>query len=89
MACGKSFGCAAFSAAFLLLTGVLAISDSANADDDTLIHFSLVVSSAPTLNTAGVVTAVADTLELINNYSTILPGYRLYSQVLDSEVSHA
>ena len=54
--------------------------------NDTL-YFTLMVSSAPTLNTTGVVSAVDRVLDVINNDSNLLPGYRLqYSDVLDTQV---
>ena len=60
---------------------------AAAGDRDQPVYFSLMVSSAPTLDTSGVVSAVDQTLELINNDTTILSGYDLkYSQVLDTQV---
>ena len=51
------------------------------------VYFALMVSSAPTLNTSGVVYAIDRTLELISNDTAILPSYRMqYSQVLDAQV---
>ena len=52
------------------------------------LYFSLMVSSAPSFNTSEVVSAVDQTLDFVNNESTILPGRRLqYSGVLDTQVS--
>ena len=53
------------------------------------INFALMVSSAPTLNTSGVVSAVDQALEEINSASSnVLPGVRLqYTTVLDTQVS--
>lgn len=59
----------------------------ANSIDDQL-YFSLFVSDALTLNNVRVVSAVNKALELIENDTTILPGYCLsYSHVLDAQVS--
>ena len=56
-------------------------------EEKSNIYFSLMVSSAPTLDTTGVVPAVNKVLDAINSDSTILPGYRLeYSTVLDTQV---
>ena len=53
------------------------------------LYFSLVVSSAPTLNTTGIISDVDRALELINSDAAVLPGYRLhYSRVLDSHVRY-
>lgn len=57
-------------------------------DDD--IYFSLMISRAPgSLSTpSGVIGAVDQALDIINNDSNILPGFRLqYSTVLDTQVS--
>ena len=53
------------------------------------VYFALIVSSAPTLNTSGVVSAVDQALEIVNNDNgDILPGVRLqYTIVLDTQVS--
>ena len=49
-------------------------------------YFSLIVSSVPTINTSGIVSAVDQALELVNSDITILPGYYLqYNQVLDTQ----
>lgn len=51
------------------------------------VYFSLMVSSAPTLNTSGVKSAVDQALEVVHNDNTILPGHRLqYLGVLDTQV---
>ena len=57
--------------------------------DQQSVYFALMVSSAPTLNTSGVVSAVDQALELVNNdNSNVLPGVRLqYTSVLDTRVS--
>lgn len=56
-------------------------------DRDEQVYFSLIVSSAPTLNSLRVVNAVDEALEFVENDGTILPGYSLqYSQVLDAQV---
>ena len=58
------------------------------ADGDQEVYFSLMVSSAPTLDTTGIVSDVDQALELINNDTTVLPEHDLhYSQVLDAQVS--
>ena len=58
-----------------------------NAAGETSVYFSLMVSSAPTLDTTGAVRAVNKTLELVNRDSNILPGFQLqYSTVLDTQV---
>ena len=82
---------AAITTATLLLASVLTTTTTAparaTAADRDAVYFSLVVSSSPTLNTSGVVGAVDEALELIENDTTILPGYTLqYSQVLDAQV---
>lgn len=52
------------------------------------VYFHLIVSSAPTANTSGVVSVVDRTLELINGDAEVVLGYRLhYSRVLDTQVS--
>ena len=43
------------------------------ADSDQAAYFSLIVSSAPTLDTTGIVSDVDQALELINNDTAILP----------------
>ena len=59
------------------------------AQDESSVYFALMVSSAPTLNTSGVVSAVDQALEVVNGAeSNILPGLRLrYTSVLDTQVS--
>ena len=75
-------------ASMIIASLVTIDSTSAAAGADQPLYFSLVVSSDLTLNTSGIVTAVDETLELIRNDTTILPGYSLqYSQVLDNQVS--
>ena len=76
----------------LLVVSVLFILEPTSAtatdlDKDEPVYFSLIVSSGPTLNPLGVVSAVNEALEFIENDGTILPGYSLqYSQVLDAQV---
>ena len=74
--------------AFVTILVVTCLVIVAAADDrDQPVHFSLMVSSASTLDTSGVVSAVNQTLELINNDTTILSGYNLqYSRVVDTQV---
>ena len=70
---------------FLLL---IALNLCTNSATDQPVYFSLIVSSAPTINTSGIVSAVDQVLELINSDTTILPGYCLqYTPVLDTQVS--
>ena len=69
------------------LTVSCLVSLVAAADGDQPVYFSLMVSSAPTLDTSGVVSVVDQALQLINNDNILLPGYNLrYSQVLDAQV---
>lgn len=60
----------------------------AHHDETPSVYFALMVSNAPTLNTSGVVSAVNQALEVINDdNSNILPGVRLqYTTVLDTQV---
>ena len=60
----------------------------AHDDEIASVYFALMVSSAPTLNTSGVVSAVDQALEEINSASSnVLPGVRLqYTTVLDTQV---
>lgn len=72
----------------LLLTtlGICTLPNSATSTEQP-IYFSLVVSSAPTLNTLKIVPAINRTLELVRK-NVILPGYHLqYSHLLDVQVS--
>ena len=63
---------------------------TSSATDQPRLHFSLIVSSTPTINISGIVSAVDQALELINSNTTILPGYCLqYTQELDTQVSIA
>lgn len=58
-------------------------------DREQPLYFSLLVSSAATLNTSGVVSAVEQALGMIHNDTTMLPGYSLqYSGVLDTQVRY-
>ena len=53
---------------------------------DQSVYFSLIVSSAPTINTSGIVSAVDQALELVNGNHTILPGYCLqYTEVFNTK----
>ena len=73
--------------ATLIVSVVILGSTRAAAGNETDVYFSLIVSSAPTLNSSGVVPQVNRTLELINNESAILPGYTLkFSGVLETQV---
>ena len=56
---------------------------------ESSVYFALMVSSAPTLNTSGVVSAVDQALGVVNRAnSNVLPGVRLqYTSVLDTQVS--
>ena len=77
----------AFTTVTLLIASVVVGSARATEVDRDAVYFSLVVSSVPTLNTLGVISAVDEVLELIENDTTILSGYSLqYSQVLDAQV---
>ena len=78
----------AIVAALSLLFAVCAASGDSIAEDPTTIYFSLMVSSAPALDNTGVLSAVDQVLDVINNDNKILPGYRLqYANVLDTQVS--
>ena len=72
-----------------LLTLLIALSlGTSSAADQPGLYFSLIVSSTTTINMSGIVSAVDQALELINNNTTILPGYSLqYTQELDTQVS--
>ena len=71
-----------------LLPLLIALSICTSSATDQPVYFSLFVSSAPTINTSEIVSAVDQVLELINSNTTILPGYCLqYTQVLDTQVS--
>ena len=51
------------------------------------LHFVLMVSSTPTLNTSGVLSAVDQALDLVGNDATLLSGYTLqHSRILDVQV---
>ena len=70
-----------------LLPLLIALSLCTSSATDQPVYFSLIVSSTPTINTSGIVSAVDQVLELINSDTTILPGYCLqYIQVLDTQV---
>ena len=52
------------------------------------LYFALMVSSAPSLNTSGVLSAVDQALEVVHNDTTLLSGYRLqHSRILDTQVT--
>ena len=71
----------------LTVSCLVALEFVAAADGDQPVYFSLMVSSAPALDTSGVVSSVDQALQLINNDTTVLPGHNLqYSQVLDAQV---
>ena len=71
-----------------LLPLLIALSLCTSSATDQPVNFSLIVSSAPTINTSGIVSAIDQVLERINSDTTILPGYCLqYTQVLDTQVS--
>ena len=53
---------------------------------DEIIHISLMVSSAPTLNTVKVERSVAKVVENVNRDSTILPGFSLQHKALKTKV---
>ena len=68
-------------------TSNVLVSGATNGDDQ--LYFYLIVSGAPTPNNVRVVSAVNKALELIENDTTILPGYHLsYLDVLDAQVSY-
>ena len=69
---------------FLLLD--FAIS-TGTADASNSIQFSLMVSSAPGLDTSITVTAVDEALKAINNNSNILPGHWLKQGVRMQPIS--
>ena len=52
------------------------------------LYFALMVSSAPSLNTSGVLSAVDQALEVVHNDTTLLSGYRLqHFRILDTQVT--
>ncbi len=76
--------CTAFLAILIAVSCLTLVSA---ADGDQPVYFSLMVSSAPTLDTSRVVSSVDQALQLINNNATVLSGNNLqYSQVLDTQV---
>lgn len=82
---------AAFRTTLLFVSVVftleLASAVSTDLDKDEPVHFSLIVSGALTLKPLGIVSAVDEALEFIENEGTILHGYSLqYAQVLDAQV---
>ena len=71
-----------------LLLLVLGAAIAGYACAERSIYFSLMVSTAPGLNTAVVAPAVEFALDDINNDPSILPGYKLrYTRVADTKVS--
>lgn len=56
--------------------------------DQQSVYFAFMVSSSPTLNTSGAVSAVNQALDVVNRHdSNVLPGVRLrYTNVLDTQV---
>ena len=80
----RKLGITAFLATLIIVSCLTLVSA---ADGDQPVYFSLIVSSAPILDTSQVVSSVDRALQLINSDVTILPGYNLqYPQVLDSQV---
>lgn len=74
--------------AIVVLTDTSTLLVNGEIDGDDQLCFSLIVSGVPTRKTLGVVNAVNKTLKLIEEDTTILPGYHLcYSRVLDVRVS--
>ena len=75
----------------VVVVSFLIVSCALSSYGELLINFALMVSSAPTLNTSGVISAVDKALEVINSGdSNVLPGVRLqytWSSVLDTQVS--
>ena len=72
----------------LLLLATVAIRHG-SASSEKPLYFSLMVSSAASMNTTGVVDAVNDALEAINNSSTLLPSNKLLytnGRPLDTQV---
>ena len=73
-------------AASIVPVFTLLVSGSTNSNEQ--LSFSFIVSGASTLNTSGVASSVDKALELVENDTTVLPGYSLcFSQVLDAQVS--
>ena len=83
----RKLGVTAFLAT-LTLSCPMSVVTATDGSDPQPVYFSLMVSSAPTLDTTGVVSVVDQTLHLINNdTTTVLHGYSLqYSQLLDAQV---
>ena len=75
----------------VVVVSFLIVSCAPSSYGELLINFALMVSSAPTLNTSGVISAVDKALEVINSGdSNVLPRVRLqytWSSVLDTQVS--
>ena len=83
--CSQELGVTAFVATLTVTYLMIVVNTAAGGDQP--VYFSLMVSSAPTLDTSGVISAVDQALNLINNDAKILPGCNLlYSQVLDTQV---
>ena len=69
-------------------TAVAVPTDGVRVGDVKDVYFYLIVSSAPTVNTSGVVSQVDKTMELINGDADVVPGCKLqYSRVFDTRVS--
>ena len=62
---------------FLSIVLLASTVTTGTADASNAIQFSLMVSSAPGLNTSSAQTAVDEVLKVINNDSNILQGYWL------------
>ena len=74
--------------AIVVLIDATTVLVSGATDRDDHLYFSLIVSGTPTLKNVKVIHAVDKALELIQNDSTMLPGYHLsYSHVLNVQVS--
>lgn len=78
------------SLALLLCVTCVDITFALGGDESAVepLYFSLMVSSAPTLNTSGVLSTVDQALEGVHNDANLLPGYKLkHSGILDSQVT--
>ena len=73
----------------VLLVLVTVAIQHCSASSEAPLYFSLMVSSAASMNTTGIVNAVNDALEAINNSSTLLPPNKLFytnGRPLDTKV---
>ena len=73
-------------AVYLLVTTFTIITSSSQGY--VPLNFSLVVSNVAAFNTLGVVPAIDDVLDIINNDSSILPGYKLQYELLQHQVGY-